>query len=244
MIRIPVLHPALREDFPPVTAALAEPDGLLCAGGDLAEWRLLEAYRRGIFPWFSAGDPILWWSPDPRLVFETAAMHVPRRLRRDLRRCRWTLRADTCFAEVMRACAAPRPGQGGTWITPEMFAAYTNLHALGHAHSLEVFDGPALVGGIYGVAVGRMFFGESMFSRVPDASKLALWALCTQLQRWGWPLIDCQVETAHLISLGAQSWPRERFLDAVGAHAQPPDIWRADTLPRTPVDLHDWLMAP
>lgn len=244
MIRIPVLHPALREDFPPVTAALAEPDGLLCAGGDLAEWRLLEAYRRGIFPWFSAGDPILWWSPDPRLVFETAAMHVPRRLRRDLRRCRWTLRADTCFAEVMRACAAPRPGQGGTWITPEMFAAYTNLHALGHAHSLEVFDGPALVGGIYGVAVGRMFFGESMFSRVPDASKLALWALCTQLQRWGWPLIDCQVETAHLISLGAQSWPRERFLDAVGAYAQPPDIWRADALPRAPVDLHDWLTAP
>lgn len=215
MIRLPLLHAALREDFPQVTAALTQPNGLLCAGGDLAPWRLLEAYRRGIFPWYSPGEPILWWSPDPRLVFETGAMHVPRRLRRDLKRCRWSLRADTCFADVVRACAAPRPGQGGTWITPEMFAAYTNLHALGHAHSLEVFDGAALVGGIYGVAVGRMFFGESMFSRATHASKIALLGLAALLRGWDWPLIDAQVESPHLYTLGGQALARTQFVERI-----------------------------
>ncbi|VXB27321.1 leucyl/phenylalanyl-tRNA-protein transferase [Luteimonas sp. 9C] len=200
--------------FPPVDRALRRPDGLLAFGGDLSVLRLRNAYRHGVFPWFSEGQPILWWSPDPRAVFETADLRPNRRLARALRGSGWTLRADTAFADVVTACAqAPRPGQDGTWITDAMRDAYTALHAAGSAHSVEVFDGDALVGGIYGVALGRMFFGESMFSARSGASKAALFALARQMRHWNMPLIDAQVGNPHLVALGADHWPRERFIE-------------------------------
>lgn len=211
MIRLPFLDPSRPDRFPPVELALADPDGLLAGGGDLSPERLLAAYARGIFPWFSDGEPILWWSPSRRTVFDTAAMHVPRRLARWLRGCGWTLRADTAFGAVVRACAAPRAKQRGTWITADMIAAYERLHALGHAHSVEAWDGDRLVGGVYGVALGRMFYGESMFSRESDASKVALVRLCRQLAQWEFGLVDCQMETPHLASLGARTLPRAAF---------------------------------
>lgn len=204
------------DPFPPVGQALREPDGLLAVGGDLSPSRLLQAYGQGIFPWYSEGQPILWWSPDPRMVFRTDAVHLSSRFRRELRRSRWEVRADTAFEEVIAACASiPRPGQDGTWILPEMQAAYVGLHRLGHAHSVEVFDGTRLVGGIYGVAMGRMFFGESMFSGESGGSKVAIAALARQLHAWGWPLLDAQVENPHLVSLGAERWPRPAFARAV-----------------------------
>src|SRR5215468_6190433 len=172
--------------FPPIERALREPNGLLAAGGDLSAERLLDAYRHGIFPWYSEGEPILWWSPDPRMVFATDRVHVSTRLRRWLRRCDWRIGADCAFATVVRACAAPRRGRAGTWITRDMFEAYRRLHELGHAHSIEVRDpGGRLVGGIYGVAVGTMFFGESMFSAATNGSKVALIALCRGLAAGG-----------------------------------------------------------
>lgn len=199
--------------FPPAEHALREPDGLLAIGGDLSPARLLNAYAGGIFPWFSEGQPILWWSPDPRTVFRTDGVRLSSRFRRSLRHSPWSIRADSAFAAVIDACArSPRPGQDGTWITPAMRAAYLELHRLGYAHSVEVFEEEVLVGGIYGVATGRMFFGESMFSARSGGSKVALAALARQLHRWGWPLIDAQVENAHLLSLGAELWPRQRFL--------------------------------
>jgi len=214
--------PRLADDphapFPDAETALRRPDGLLAFGGDLSPPRLLHAYAHGIFPWFSEGQPILWWSPDPRMVFRTDGVRLSSRFRRDLRRSSWRARADTAFADVIRACAAlPRPGQRGTWITDAMLAAYVELHRLGHAHSVEVYDRSELVGGIYGVAIGRMFFGESMFSAASGGSKVALAALASRLRAWGWPLIDAQVENAHLVGLGAESWPRARFLAQVGA---------------------------
>jgi leucyl/phenylalanyl-tRNA--protein transferase len=224
MIRIPILRSGLREAFPPVHAALDEPNGLLAAGGDLSPQRLLEAYRHGIFPWFSEGEPILWWSPDPRMVFATDDVHMSARLRRWLRGCAWTIRADSAFALVMRACAAPRSRQPTTWITPEMLQAYAKLHELGHAHSIEVYDADTLVGGIYGVAVGRMFFGESMFSLRTNASKVALIALCRSLHAWKFPLLDAQVASAHLASTGAFEISRERFMAALEAHVAEPGI--------------------
>ena len=209
--------------FPDVALALREPDGLLAVGGDLSPTRLLNAYRSGIFPWYSDGQPILWWSPDPRMVFRTDGIHLSSRLRRQLRASGWTLRADTAFDAVVSACAsAPRPGQSGTWITQEMASAYGRLHRLGHAHSVEVFDGDALVGGIYGVAVGRMFFGESMFSARPGGSKTALAGLAQLLAGWGWPLIDAQVENAHLVRMGAEAMPRAAFLESVHAKSRMP----------------------
>lgn len=203
--------------FPPVELALRHPDGLLAAGGDLSPRRLLEAYRHGIFPWYSEGQPILWWSPDPRMVFRTDRVRLSTRFRRQLRRSPWVVRADTAFDTVLAACAAtPRPGQDGTWITAEMEAAYRTLHQLGHAHSVEVLDTDgSLVGGLYGVAMGRMFYGESMFSARSGGSKVALAALAHQLHAWGWPLLDAQVENPHLVSLGAERWPRGRFQVAV-----------------------------
>jgi len=203
--------------FPPVESALTEPDGLLAAGGDLSPARLLNGYRHGIFPWFSEGQPILWWSPSQRTVFDTGVMHVPRRLARWLRTCGWQIRADTAFVDVVRACAAPRRHERGTWITEDMRAAYGKLHALGHAHSVEVRDGDRLVGGIYGVAVGRMFFGESMFSSTTNGSKVALLALCRAMRDWGWPLLDAQVASDHLFTLGAREMPRAEFCGQVGA---------------------------
>ncbi len=218
-LRLPWLSPDPDAPFPPVETALRDPDGLLAAGGDLSPNRLLNAYRHGIFPWYSDDQPILWWSPDPRTVFRTDAVHLSRRFRRQLRSSGWVARADTRFAEVLDACAdTPRPGQRGTWITGEMRDAYLVLHQLGHAHSVEVFDSAGrLVGAIYGVAIGRMFFGESMASLVSGGSKAALAALANLLSGWGWSLIDAQVENPHLLRSGAETWPRDRFLGEVAA---------------------------
>jgi leucyl/phenylalanyl-tRNA--protein transferase len=210
--------------FPPARAALREPNGLLAVGGDLSPQRLLRAYAQGIFPWFNEGEAILWWSPDPRVVFDTATFSLPARFRRTLRASGWQLRADTDFAGVMRACAlAPRPGQeGGTWIGPSMLAAYAELHRLGHAHSVEAYSGERLVGGIYGVAIGRMFFGESMFSGESGGSKAALAGLVRFLAARGCPLLDAQVENPHLLSLGARLMDRDDFLARVGELAAEP----------------------
>ena len=218
--------------FPPPASALREPDGLLAAGGDLSPTRLLNAYRQGIFPWYSRGQPILWWSPDPRMVFRTDGVRLSTRFRRSLRACDWTVRADTAFQQVIDACArTPRPGQRGTWITSDMRAAYCGLHRLGHAHSVEVFDGELLAGGIYGVAIGRMFFGESMFSARSGGSKVALAALAMRLDAWNWPLIDAQVENPHLERLGAEAWPRHDFLARIRDLCDEPGLtgpWTAD----------------
>jgi leucyl/phenylalanyl-tRNA--protein transferase len=197
--------------FPPVESALREPNGLLAMGGDLSPERLLDAYRHGIFPWFNPGEPILWWSPDPRMVLEPQAIRVTRSLAKRIRNGGFELRVDSAFAEVMRACAEPRDDDGGTWISPSMVAAYTRLFDAGYAHSVETWFQGVLVGGLYGVAIGRMFYGESMFSRMPDASKVALVRLARQLRQWGFGLIDCQMETAHLASLGARTMPRPMF---------------------------------
>lgn len=224
-MRIPRLGADPASPFPPVASALRDPDGLLAAGGDLSATRLLNAYRQGIFPWFSEGQPILWWSPDPRAVFESASFRLAPRFRRSLRGCDWTLGADTDFEAVMRACASiPRRGQdGGTWIGAGMLAAYLELHRLGHAHSIEVRDAAGvLVGGLYGVAIGRMFFGESMFSAESGGSKLALAALLRTLDRWDWPLLDAQVENPHLLSLGARLLPRAEFTARVAALVERP----------------------
>ena len=229
MIRLPMLPSDPLAPFPPADSALGEPDGLLAIGGDLSPARLLNAYRHGIFPWFSDGQPILWWCPDPRMVLRTDGVRLSSRLRRTLRRSPWVARADTAFDAVIAACATvPRAGQHGTWITASMQHAYRELHRLGHAHSVEVFDGAQLVGGIYGVAVGRMFYGESMFSAQSGGSKVALAALARRLHGWGWPLVDAQVENAHLRSLGAKGWPRARFLQRSGelsACAEPVGSW-------------------
>jgi leucyl/phenylalanyl-tRNA--protein transferase len=232
---IPSLPADCPEDFPPAARALAEPNGLLAWGGDLSPERLLAAYARGIFPWYSEGQPLLWWCPDPRAVFDTGAIRLSSRFRRDLRRSAWVVRTDTCFDAVVAACArAPRPGQDGTWITPAMRAAYGRLHQLGHAHSIEVFEGPHLVGGLYGVAVGRAFSAESMFSARSGGSKVALAALGHWLAAWGWPWIDAQVANPHLLGLGARELPREAFLarwsDLAAAPGRP-GPWREAPLP-------------
>jgi leucyl/phenylalanyl-tRNA--protein transferase len=227
---LPLLDPGSAADaFPPVTRALREPNGLLCMGGDLAPQRLLAAYRRGIFPWFSKGDPILWWSPDPRALLFVDEIRISRSLRRRLRRNAYTVSADCGFEIVMDCCAAPREHQAETWIGPEMRKAYATLYRMGHAHSIEVWDGGLLVGGVYGVEVGGLFSGESMFSRADDASKVALVALARFLAARGVPAIDCQVPNPHLESLGARPVARERFLALLAARPAPvPGRW---TLP-------------
>ena len=204
------LHPG--EPFPPVTTALVEPNGLLAAGGDLSVARLVDAYQQGIFPWFNPGQPLLWWSPDPRMALVPGELKVSRSLGKVLRNREYEVRADTSFRAVMRACAQPRPEQGGTWISDEMIAAYGELHERGIAHSIETWIGGELAGGLYGVALGRMFYGESMFTRVADASKIALVHLARQLARWQFGMIDCQMHTAHLASLGAREIPRAAFM--------------------------------
>ena len=205
--------PWLQDDdaFPPIEEALESPNGLLCAGGDLSPARLVAAYGHGIFPWFSEGEPILWWSPDPRMVLFPGELKVSRSLRKRVEHGTYELTADTAFRRVMEECARPRSGQSGTWIVPEMIEAYTALHARGLAHSVEAWREGRLVGGLYGVALGRVFFGESMFSRSPDASKVALVELVRRLREKGFRLIDCQQATAHLASLGAREIPRARF---------------------------------
>lgn len=197
--------------FPPLDSALREPNGLLAAGGDLSPQRLIEAYSRGIFPWFNPGDPILWWSPDPRMVLFPDELKISRSLRKTLKKHPCEIRFDTAFRQVMEACAAPRDGHSGTWITPAMIAAYTELHRQGHAHSVETWMDDKLVGGLYGISLGRMFYGESMFSLATDASKIAFVHLVRQLERWGYGMIDCQMKTAHLASLGAREIPRAEF---------------------------------
>lgn len=220
-----------RPAFPPLESALAEPNGLLAAGGALSPEWLLGAYGQGIFPWYNQGEPILWWSPDPRLVLVPARLRISQSLRKTLRRHRFTVRLDTAFAEVMRACAAPRAAGVGTWITPEMQAAYQRMHELGYAHSVECWREGRLVGGLYGMALGRVFFGESMFSAETDASKVALAHLARLLAARGYGMIDCQMTTAHLMSLGAREIPRAAFRRALErwVHEGPgPGRWPAD----------------
>jgi len=226
---VPVFRLDERLLFPP--PELAE-DGLLAVGGDLSSERLLLAYAAGIFPWYEEGQPILWHSPDPRLVLRAADLHVPRSLERTLRRGTFRITLDTAFDRVVEACArAPRAGQGGTWLTREMRRAYKRLHREGWAHSAEAWVGGLLAGGLYGVSIGGVFFGESMFARRADASKAAFVTLVRQLQDWGITLIDCQVTTEHLRRFGAREWPREHFLEELaGAIEQPTrrGTWRFD----------------
>ncbi|CAM0998648.1 leucyl/phenylalanyl-tRNA--protein transferase [Rhodanobacter sp. Root179] len=215
MIRLPLLDAHQWDRFPDPGEALTEPNGLLAFGGDLGPERLLAAYSQGIFPWFSEGEPILWWSPDPRCTFDTASVHLNRSLRRQLRGRHWRLTVDHAFEQVIRACAQPRRDDSGTWLVPAMIDAYVQLHRLGHAHSIEVWDGERLVGGIYGVAIGRLFCGESMFSAESGGSKLALVALAQLLHAMGFPLLDTQVSNPHTLGLGAVEIPRTTYLQQV-----------------------------
>ena len=216
--------------FPPVSEALTEPNGLLAAGGDLQPARLLAAYARGIFPWYEEGQPILWWSPDPRAVLWPDGLKVSRSLRRSLNSDRFEFRVDTAFESVVAACAEPRRYGGGTWITADVAQAYGHLHQLGWAHSFEAWQDGALVGGLYGVAIGRVYFGESMFARVTDASKVALVRAVEILRERQFALIDCQVASAHTTSLGAVTIPRAAFLRLLGELCNPPgsaQSWRS-----------------
>ena len=208
--------------FPPLANAMREPNGLLAAGGDLSADRLVQAYRHGCFPWFSEGQPILWWSPDPRTVLFPDELHVSRSLGKVLRQQRYTVTYDRDFQAVIQACAAPRACADGTWITDDMQNAYIELHERGHAHSVEVWENDELVGGLYGLAMGQLFFGESMFSRADNASKAGFATLVKQRQAWGFVLIDCQMPTRHLESLGARSIPRVQFADYLHNHLDQP----------------------
>ncbi|MBI1907479.1 MAG: leucyl/phenylalanyl-tRNA--protein transferase [Rhodocyclales bacterium] len=217
--------------FPPVESALDDPDGLLAAGGALTPEWLLAAYRRGIFPWYSGDQPILWWSPDPRLVLVPAQIKISRSLAKTLRRGHFEVRFDSAFAAVVTACAQPREPSGGTWITPAMQAAYLRMHEIGHAHSVETWCEGELVGGLYGIALGRAFFGESMFSHRSDASKVALAHLARHLESRGFAMIDCQMTTAHLLSLGAREMPRRVFseqLATLTSAGDAPGKWPPD----------------
>ncbi len=247
MLKRPNLIPWLTDDapFPPVERALSSPNGLLAAGGDLSVPRLLEAYRGGIFPWFSPGEPILWWSPDPRMVLIPSEFKVSRSLARVLRNVPYEVRTDSAFEQVMRGCAVPRNGQHGTWIHEGMIAAYCALNQLGYAHSVEIWmpkksfqfqtEGDTaleleLVGGVYGVSIGRMFYGESMFSNVSNASKIALAHLARQFERWKFGMIDCQMYTPHLASIGAREIPRNEFIARLKEliHCAPIPNWQFD----------------
>lgn len=225
-LRIPWLDRDPDAPFPPADSALTDPDGLLAVGGDLSPTRLVKAYRHGIFPWFNEGEPILWWSPDPRAVVPTGSFHVARRFARFLRHCRWEIRVDHDFDAVVARCAAPRRKADGTWITPSMRAAYAALHRLGHAHCIGVYREGELVGGVYGVDVGAAFSAESMFSAVDEASKVALWALAGLLHGHGVGLLDAQLMSPHLASLGAIALPRSRYLAEIGGDPAPRVPWR------------------
>jgi leucyl/phenylalanyl-tRNA--protein transferase len=219
------------DSFPPADTALDEPNGLLAAGGDLSPERLLIAYRRGIFPWYERGQPILWWSPNPRAVLLPGNVRVSRSLRRTIKRGTYRVTVDTAFERVIRGCAGPRSYGTATWITKEMAAAYTKLHRLGWAHSFEAWRGDELAGGLYGVAIGRVFFGESMFSRATDASKAAFVSAVRYLEAGSFELIDCQVASAHMRSLGATDMPRQEFLaqlDALCGARRPGASWACD----------------
>lgn len=200
-----------KQAFPALDQALEEPNGLIAVGGCLSPQRILNAYRCGIFPWFNDDEPILWWSPNPRLVLFPAHLNISRSLRKTLRKQCFEIRYDSAFSTVIRACAAPRNEDGGTWITSDMHLAYNQLHELGIAHSFEAWQDGELVGGLYGIAIGQVFFGESMFHRKTDASKVVLVHSVQQLSQWGYQLIDCQVSSDHLLSLGAEEIPRRQF---------------------------------
>lgn len=221
--------------FPDIEEALQEPDGLLAAGGDLSSERLLNAYRKGIFPWFDQGQPILWWSPDPRCVLRPADFHVSKRLRRDVLHSSATLTFNQSFGEVVRACAAPRPAQQGTWITADMILAYEQLHAEGWAHSVEVWQDGQQVGGLYGLAIGKVFFGESMYSLEPNTSKIAMLGLSRFLLRNNIALIDCQVISRHLLTLGATMISRPDFRRELESACDP--ATRIRNWPPNPVDV-------
>jgi len=216
------------DPFPPIERALKSPNGLLAAGADLSVERLLQAYRRGIFPWYSNGQPPLWWSPDPRMVLECAALRVSRSLSKSIRNKGYVVRIDCAFSEVLRGCSEPRRYEPATWLGADMRLAYARLHEAGYAHSFETWRDGELVGGLYGVAVGRMFYGESMFSRATDASKVALVRLVQVLTSRGFPLVDCQMHTPLLESLGAREIPRREFLRALAGlvnYPEPPMKW-------------------
>lgn len=224
---LPWLDAGADTGFPDPERALTAPPGLLALGGDLSPARLRLAYQRGIFPWFGEDDPILWWSPDPRCVIAPDRFQPSRSLRQQLRRGGWRITTDQAFAEVIRACAAPRAYADSTWISADIIAGYTALHALGEAHSVEVWHDDELAGGLYGVGVGRLFCGESMFSRRTDASKLAFWALMRLGAAWRLPLIDCQLENSHLLSLGAVMVSRRDYLGCLAAVRDlPAPDWR------------------
>ena len=231
---LPILDPLdSGQPLPDVELALEEPNGLLAVGGDLAPVRLRNAYRQGIFPWFNEGEPILWWSPDPRWVLAPAEVRISRSLGKRLKRGEFKLTFDRAFADVVRACAEPRPGADGTWINPAMQRAYRRLHQVQLAHSFEVWRENELVGGLYGVAIGQVFFGESMFHRMTDASKVAFVRGCQKLDEWGYRLIDCQVHTAHLQSLGARQIPRAEFVRVLRVLCDAPvaeAAWREPSL--------------
>ncbi|MEO4046682.1 leucyl/phenylalanyl-tRNA--protein transferase [Pseudomonas sp. CAU 1711] len=207
-------------DFPPLEKAMREPNGLLAAGGDLSAERLIAAYRHGCFPWFSEGQPLLWWSPDPRTVLLPEEFHLSRSLAKLMRQQRLRVTFDQDFAAVIRACAEPRDYADGTWITESMQQAYLQLHRRGIAHSVEVWQGEQLVGGLYGLAMGRLFFGESMFSRIDNASKVGFATLVGKLREWGFALIDCQMPTQHLHSFGARAIPRREFAAYLREHLE------------------------
>jgi len=225
------LNPHDPTDFPDVALALPDPDGLLAVGGDLSIERLLAAYQRGIFPWYSGDQPILWWSPDPRSVLFPNKLHMSRSLRKTLRKQQYKITLDTAFADVIHACSQPREGEPGTWITDEMQQAYIRLHQAGFAHSVECWMNDKLVGGLYGIAIGHVFFGESMFSTRTDASKVAFVFLVRQLQRWQFGLIDCQIQSAHLDQFGAELIPRSEFITQVNqlcSQAGDREVWTMD----------------
>ena len=211
--------------FPDVKYALREPDGLLAVGGDLSPTRLIRAYRQGIFPWYSNDQPILWWSPDPRAVLIPEKLKVSHSLHRTLRKNSYTVTTDKAFRRVIKHCAKPRTDGLGTWLTNDMIEAFCRLHELGYAHSVEAWYQDELMGGLYGLAMGRVFFGESMFSRRSDASKVAFVHLVERLQTWGYVLIDCQVASSHLASLGAETMPRHRFITILNRWCDTSALW-------------------
>lgn len=216
-------------DFPPLQKALRQPNGLLAMGGDLSSQRLIAAYRHGCFPWYSEGQPLMWWSPDPRTVVFPSQLHIPRSLKKTIKRNTFQVTYDQAFARVLSACAEPRSTDSGTWITPAMQAAYCELHKLGYAHSVEVWHQQQLVGGLYGIAIGQLFFGESMFARMDDASKVGFVSLVQDLKTAGFVLIDCQMHTEHLARFGAQDISRNEFANYLAQHLDKPNTMQWNT---------------
>ena len=229
------------EAFPPIDRALREPDGLVAAGGDLSSDRLLYAYRHGIFPWYDEGQPVLWWSPDPRCVLRPDEFHAARRLRRDIKASDAFLTFNQSFDAVIRGCAEPRRYERGTWITTAMLDAYTRLHESGWAHSVEIRTDDQLLGGVYGLAIGKVFFGESMFSATPNASKIALFGLCEILRRNEFQIIDCQVISPHLLTLGATTLPRREFAAILESACSPVEAF--DNWPSDPMSVSELCSA-